>query len=573
MRKFFYFVLAVTLSVVEASFISCTSPQKEKVDLIVHNAVIYTVDSSFSNSESFAIKNGKVIAVGKNDSVLAKYDGEKLDAQGKAVFPGLIDAHCHFYGYGLGLKKVDFTGTKSFEEVIQKVVGYSKTNKSEWIVGRGWDQNDWPVEEFPDRKKLDSLFPNTPVFLVRIDGHAALANCKALKMAGITEWRKVDGGDIMGRFNLMDNKFESLSGVLIDNAMDIVTKIIPNPTEQEVKDALLNAQKNCFAVGLTTVDDAGLAKYYVDLIDEMQRQGELKMRVYAMLTDNKENLDYYLQHGIYKTEKLNVRSFKFYADGALGSRGACLLKDYSDKKGWKGFLLSKPEYFSEKMTDMYWQGFQMNTHCIGDSANKLLLNIYKMSFSLCRGLGAPNKTEKEIRNTRWRIEHAQVVDRNDFKLFKDFIPSIQPTHATSDMYWAKDRLGEERVKYAYAYKDLLKAAGMVALGTDFPVEDINPMYTFYAAVARKDLKGFPEGGFQMENALTREETLKGMTIWAAYANFEEKEKGSIEVGKFADFVILDRDIMKVNIDEVPKVKVMATYLNGEKVYSTESTRK
>jgi hypothetical protein len=294
----------------------------------------------------------------------------------------------------------------------------------------------------------------------------------------------------------------------------------------------------------------------VDLIDEMHKNGELKMRVYAMLTDNKENLDYYLQHGIYKTDRLNVRSFKFYADGALGSRGACLLEDYSDKKGWKGFLLSKPEYFREIAEKMFEKKFQMNTHCIGDSANRFLLNTYG---SVLKG-----KNDK-----RWRIEHAQVIGKNDFEKFGMYsvVPSVQPTHATSDMYWAKDRLGEERIKSAYAYKDLLKAAGIVALGTDFPVEDINPLYTFYAAVVRKDLKGFPKDGFQMENALNREETLKGMTIWAAYANFEEKEKGSIEPGKFADFVILDKDIMKINIDSVPNVKVLATYLNGEKVYS------
>ena len=557
MKKILFIVFSVFL-------FSCSSKQKEKVDLIVRNAVVYTVGSTFSTAESFAVKGGKIIAVGKNASILAKYEGEKMDAEGKAVFPGLIDAHCHFYGYGLGLKKVDLTGTKSFDEVIQRVVEFSKTNHGEWIQGRGWDQNDWGVKEFPDRAKLDSLFPNTPVFLKRVDGHAALVNGEALRRAGITAHTKIDGG-LVG-IKKMFAKYET-TGILIDNAVDLVANKIPTASKPEARDALLAAQKNCFAVGLTTVDDAGLEKQTVDLIDEMQKNGELKMRVYAMLTDNKENLDYYLQHGIYKTEKLNVRSFKFYADGALGSRGACLLKDYSDKEGWKGFLLSKPEYFSEKMQDMYWQGFQMNTHCIGDSANKLLLHIYNMSFNLCRGLGTPDKTEKEIKNTRWRIEHAQVIDKNDLKLFKGFIPSIQPTHATSDMYWAKDRLGDEKVKYAYAYKDLLKAAGIVALGTDFPVENINPMYTFYAAVARKDLKGFPEGGFQMENALTREETLKGMTIWAAYANFEEKEKGSIEPGKFADFVILDKDIMKVSIGEVPNVKVIYTFVNGEKVYT------
>ncbi|HEY4797736.1 MAG TPA: amidohydrolase [Bacteroidia bacterium] len=588
MKKYFYFILAVTLSVVEVSFLACSTP-KEKVDLIVHHAVIYTVDSAFSTAESFAVKDGKIIAVGTNDSILSKYEGEKLDAQGKAVFPGFIDAHCHFYGYGTDLSQCDLVGTKSFDEVLQRVKEFASVSKGKtWIIGRGWDQNDWAIKEFPDRKKLDSLFPNTPVFLTRIDGHAALVNGEALQRAGIKEWSKIEGGEIgMRKMDLLQYQGEKirieqkfLSGILIDNAVDIVKKVIPLPSKEEIKQALLAAQKNCFAVGLTTVDDAGLEKKVIDLMDEMQKSGELKMRVYAMLTDKRENLDYYLKHGIYKTDRLNVRSLKFYADGALGSRGACLLQDYSDKKGWKGFLLSKPEYFQEMAKKIFENGFQMNTHCIGDSAVQFIFNTYGNVIleNLKKESQIPSKTEP-----RWRIEHCQVLSKEDIEFLKptwamqegmveysnhhNVIFSVQPTHATSDMYWAKERLGNERIKYAYAYKDLLKAAGMVALGTDFPVENINPLYTFYAAVARKDLKGFPKDGFQMENALTREETLKGMTTWSAYANFEEKEKGSIEKGKFADFVILDKDIMKINIDSVPNAKVLATYLNGEKVYS------
>jgi predicted amidohydrolase YtcJ len=323
---------------------------------------------------------------------------------------------------------------------------------------------------------------------------------------------------------------------------------------------------------LTTVDDAGLMKYEIDAIDELQKQGKLKMRVYAMLSDSTPNYKYYLEKGPYKTDRLNVCSFKFYADGALGSRGACLLKPYADKKVWKGFLLNTPDHFSEKAKIMIDKGFQMNTHCIGDSAVRLLQHIYmfpygykenkdgSISMTICNDCLSSKKA-------RWRIEHYQVINRKDLENAQNVIPSVQPTHATSDMYWAKDRLGNERVKYAYAYKDLLKAAGLLALGTDFPVEDISPFKTFYAAVFRKDSKGFPEGGFQMENALTREETIKGMTIWAAYSNFEEKEKGSLEKGKFADFVILDTDIMKCSEKNILTSKVLSTYLNGEKVYS------
>ncbi|TAL61929.1 MAG: amidohydrolase [Bacteroidetes bacterium] len=528
---------------------ACSSPiQKEKADLIVHNAVVYTVDSTFSITESFAIKDGKIIAVGKNDSILAKYDGQKLDAQGKAIFPGLIDAHCHFDSYGLGLQKVDLVDTKSFDEVMHRVVEFSKSTRTEWVAGRGWDQNDWNIKEFPDKEKLDSLFPTTPVFLSRIDGHAALVNAEGLKRANVTEKTKINGG-------IVELKNGKLTGILIDNAIDLVASKIPTAGKPETRAALLLAQKNCFAVGLTTVDEAGLDKQTIDLMDEMQKNGELKMRVYAMLTDNKENLDYYLEHGHYKTERLNVRSFKFYADGALGSRGACLLQPYSDKQEQQGFLLNTKEYYAEMAQKMMEKDFQMCTHCIGDSAHRFLLDTYG------HALGGKN-------DYRWRIEHAQVINPADFEKYTKYsvIPSVQSTHATSDMYWAEKRLGPERVKGAYAYKDALNAAGVIALGTDFPVENINPLHTFYASVARKDLKGFPDRGFQMENALTREETLKGMTIWAAYSNFEEKEKGSIEPGKFADFVILDKDIMKINIDEVPNVKVIYTFVNGEKVY-------
>lgn len=586
---FRYFIL----SVVSMSFLfSCSS--KQQVDLIVHNALVYTVDSTFSNAESFAIKDGKFVAVGKNEDILNKYEAkETIDAEGKAVYPGFIDSHCHFYGYGQGLQELDLVGTKSFEEVIEKVVEYSKTNKSEWIVGRGWDQNDWDVKEYPTRYELEKLFPNTPVFLERVDGHAAIANGTALKKANIGIDTKISGGVIEvdlitkeegdkydwlkfeygGETKPIQYPLSIPSGILVDNAVDLIKTKIPKPSKESIKKSLLAAQKDCFAVGLTTVDDAGLEKIIVDNIDELQKSGELKMRIYAMLTDNKENADHYLKAGPYKTERLNVRSFKFYADGALGSRGACLLEPYSDKPEGQGFLLNTKAHFDSAASLMSKNKFQMNTHCIGDSAVRLMIQIYQQKiFEHLRDENLAASKNK----SRWRIEHFQVTTQIDTAWLRagyirgfDIIPSIQPTHATSDMYWAEERLGQERVKYAYAYNDLLKAAGMVAIGTDFPVENINPLYSFYAAVARKDLKGFPEGGFQMKNALSRENTLRGMTIWGAYANFEEKEKGSIEIGKFADFVIMENDIMKCNIDDVPKTKVVYTFVNGEKVYSNK----
>ncbi len=497
-----------------------------------------------------AINKGKVVAIGTDEEIKTKYNSPTLvDADGKNIFPGFIDAHCHFLGYGLGLQRADLVGTKSFEEVLQRLPSPTEESlrSGAWIIGRGWDQNDWGVKEYPTNEKLNSLYPNTPIFLKRIDGHAALVNETALRLAGINEKTKISGGEII----LKNGK---LTGILIDNAVDLVSKVIPQPSKEQIQKALLAAQKNCFAVGLTTVDDAGLMKNDIDIIDEQQKKGDLKMRIYAMLSDDATNYNYYLKAGPYKTDKLNVRSFKFYADGALGSRGACLLQDYTDKKNWKGFLLSDKKHFEEYAKIMAEKGFQMNTHCIGDSGDRIIAQIYLQNQKI---------------DSRWRIEHAQVVNVNDFNLFKNIIPSVQPTHATSDMYWAEERLGKERVKGAYAYKDLLKAAGMVSLGTDFPVEDISPFKTFYAAVVRKDSKGFPANGFQMENALSREETIKGMTIWAAYSNFEEKEKGSLESGKFADFIILDTDLMKCKPDEILKTKVLKTYVGGQMVFENK----
>lgn len=550
-------LLIISLAVM--GFSSCKN-SNSNADLIVHNAVIYTVDSAFSTAQSIAVKDGKILAVGSNDDILSKYESkEKLDAEGKAIYPGFIDAHCHFYSYGMGLQRANLVGTKSFNEVLELVQKYHQENPSEWVIGRGWDQNDWEVKEYPDKAKLDSLFPTTPVLLKRVDGHAALANSEALKRANVTALTKVEGGKIELKHSA-DNSYPNLvkvepSGILVDNAIDFVSKVIPKPSAAQQLKALLTAQKNCFEVGLTTIDDAGLDKAVVDLIDSLQKAEKLKMRIYAMLTPNDENLNHFLQKGPYKTDKLNVRSFKFYGDGALGSRGAALMQAYSDKPEEKGFLLQQPGYYIKHAQQMYDKGFQMCTHCIGDSANRLILEIYG---SILKG-----KNDK-----RWRIEHAQVVNKDDFKKFGDFsiIPSVQPTHATSDMEWAKDRLGEERVKGAYAWKEFIKNAGMIAAGSDFPVEDINPLYGFYAAVVRKDLKGNPENGYQMENAISREEALKAMTIWAAFSNFEENEKGSITPGKFADFVILDQDIMKASEKELPNIKVLYTFINGEKVF-------
>ena len=524
--------------------------QKEyNADLLIKNAVVYTVDSNFTVTNTIVVKAGKILDVGNADTLEQKYQArEVIDAAGAAIYPGFIDAHAHFYEYGMGLQEVNLVGTHSWDEVVDSVEAYSTRNTDGWIMGHGWDQNDWAKKQFPDKARLDSLFPVRPVILSRVDGHAAIANQAALNIAGVKPGQTINGGEI----ETINGK---LTGILVDNAVGIVTRKIPEPTDNIIEDALLAAQKNCFSVGLTTVDDCGLPYTMINTIAALQHKGALKMRLYVLLADRKENYEYLFKRGVYKTPGLNVRGFKVYADGALGSRGACLLKPYADQKNWNGFLLSSQQHFEEVAKKIDSGGFQMATHAIGDSANRVMLKIYA---SVLKG-----KNDK-----RWRIEHAQVLSPDDIKYFGDYniIPSVQPTHATSDMYWAGKRLGTNRLKSAYVYKQLLKQNGWIPLGTDFPVENINPLYTFYAAVERKDMNGFPPGGFQPENALSRAEALRGITIWAARANFEEKEKGSLERGKYADFVMLDKDIMKAKGAYLPHIKVTKTYINGIKVY-------
>lgn len=540
MRALFIFSSAV--------LIMCCTP-KQNVDAIFHRGKIYTVDNVFSVQEAFAVKDGKIVDTGTSDEILKKYSSkEKIDLDGKYVYPGFIDPHCHFYGYGMSLQWADLKGTNSFEEILKIVKEHQEKYNAEWILGRGWDQNDWEIKEFPDKTMLDELFPDNPVYLVRVDGHAAIVNSKVLELAGFSTDTKIEGGELQKRNG-------ELTGILIDNAKEKMYDIIPEGSNKQKAEYLINAAKNCFAVGLTSVADAGLKKDVIEIMDSLQKSGELKMRIYAMIESTDSASLALVQKGKYKTDYLDVRSIKMYADGALGSRGALLLDDYSDDPGNKGLLVNPQEFYDKICKLAYDNHFQVCTHAIGDGANRIMLNTYA-------------KFLNEDNDLRWRIEHAQVVQPEDFDLFGRYniIPSMQSTHATSDMYWAEDRLGEERIKGAYALKDLMKQNGWIPNGSDFPVENINPLYGFYAAITRKDLEGFPDNGFQMENALTREEALKAMTIWAAKACFEENEKGSLEKGKFADFVILDEDLLSIDSNKIPHILVKNTYINGQKVY-------
>ena len=524
--------------------LSCSSPE---ADLIIHNAVVYTVNKDFEKATAVAVKNGKFIAVGGEDLIELYSAKSIVDLNGFPIYPGFIDAHCHFYNFGLLQQQLDLSGTKSFEEVIQRITGYVESNPGVPVLGQGWDQNTWEIKEYPTKEILDQRFPNELIAVKRVDGHALLVNQKVLDLAGIDSSTEVDGGVVVR----VDG---ALTGVLIDNAMDSVYQALPKPTIKQQEEALLVAQKICFQNGLTTVDDAGLDKEQLELIESMQKRNILDIRVYGMISNTPENLEYYLDKGPIKTERLNIRSVKVYADGALGSRGAALKKDYSDEKGNRGSFVTPVEEIEALAFILAKKGFQMNTHAIGDAANHEVLKAYKKALTIDP-------------DPRWRIEHAQVVSEIDREFFgSKILPSIQPTHATSDMFWADERLGEGRIKNAYAYKTLLDWSGRVALGTDFPVEHVSPLKTFYASVARTTEKQLPLGGFQIEDGLTRTEALKGMTIWAAYANFEEEIKGSIEVGKMADMVILKEDIMEIDINTVTNIDVVATIVDGVIVY-------
>ncbi|MFB6258478.1 MAG: amidohydrolase [Flavobacteriales bacterium] len=530
--------------------------KSKKVDLVLHNGRIHPMARGAKVQEAMAVDSGRIVALGAERAIRNKYAGERtIDLAQKNVYPGFIDAHAHFLGYGLAQQRVDLRGADTWDKVIKRVQRFAEEDpEKEQIRGRGWDLSDSLKSSTPDRSELDERFPEKPVLLQRIDGHAAVANEAALNRAGIKGGMKIQGG-------LVKTKEGKATGYLLDAAVERVLKHFPEPSREEKAKALRTAEEACLEKGLTTVTDAGLSREEIQLIDSLQKEDELKIRIHAMVSADSADMVHYLEQGPYRTSRLTVNAFKFYMDGALGSRGALLLRPYSDvvEKMEYGVQKHSKAWFKRWATRIAESSFQICTHCIGDSANRIVLDVY-------------SELLEPGNDKRWRIEHAQVVHPKDIGKFGTYniIPSVQPTHATTDMDWAESRLGSERLQYAYAYKDLLEQNGMIPLGTDFPVEDIDPMETFYAAVTRKNEAGEPEEGFMTEQALTRKQALKGMTIWAALAAEEEKSRGTLEEGKVADLTIVGPDLEKLPMEKVrTEEQVVATFVGGECLYGCD----
>ena len=533
-------------------------------DLVFTNGRIYTVDVTHPIASALAVRGGRIVFVGSDAEAKALTGAATrvVDLRGKTVIPGIIDAHAHLLGLGTSLRNVNLAGATSYAEVVSRVVARSKTAKpGEWIQGRGWDQTRWAANEFPAHKDLSHALPNNPVVLSRIDGHAVLANAKAMELAGITAGTPDPVG---GR--IIRDASGAPSGVFVDNAEELLSKAIPPSSRAEKKRAILAAIAECNRYGLTAIHDAGQEAATIRIYEQLAQAGEFNLRNYVMLADPGSRASAlrhpYLargpQSGLYGG-RLWVRAIKLYSDGALGSRGAALLAPYSDEPANSGLLVSQPSHIAMMAALGLRRGFQINVHAIGDRGNRIALDAFESA------LGRVPRADH-----RFRVEHAQVISPEDIPRFARLgvLPSMQATHQTSDMRWAESRVGPQRILGAYAWRALLNTGVVIPNGTDFPVEEVNPMLTFHAAVTRQDAAGTPAGGWYPEQKMTREEALQSITIWAAYAGFQESVMGSITPGKYADFVVLDRDIMRVPDDELRATRVLSTWLGGKRVYQS-----
>lgn len=532
--------------------------QERPADLIVTNARIYTVDDARPLAEAMAVRDGRILFVGSNRGAqsFAGPRSNRLDLRGQTVIPGMVDAHAHLVSLGTALRTIDLVGTRSYDEIVQKVVEHARSVPAgEWIRGRGWDQNDWADTRFPTHEALSRAVPDHPVYLTRVDGHAALVNAKALELAKIdANTHDPEGG------RLLRDGGGNPTGVLIDRAQGLVTEVIPARSPGEVRDAILAAVAEANRWGLTGIHDAGVDAGVIDQYEELARQGRYNIRNYVMIASDDATLERYFargpQGGLHDG-RIWIRAIKITADGALGSRGAALLEPYADDPGNVGLITTPFERVREVAIRALRRGFQLNVHAIGDRANRMVLDAFASALE-----------EVPKADHRFRIEHAQVLHFQDIPRFAelDVIPSMQGSHQTSDMYWAMDRLGWTRVHGAYAWRSLLNTGVIIPNGSDFPVESPNPLISFKAFVTRQDEQGWPAGGWFANERTTREEALKSMTVWPARAAFMEDVSGTLTPGKYADFVVLDQDIMTVAPERILDTRVVMTVLGGMIVY-------
>jgi predicted amidohydrolase YtcJ len=536
-----------------AALLSCTSSTMDQGAIYTAERVVAGKDQLVSTGQAIFVTNGVVREIGPRSELLSRHrDARVIDAGDATIFPGLTDAHAHLYGLGLSLDLVRLVDTTSAADVVARVRERAQTTPAgEWVVGRGWDQNDWAVKEFPTAALLDAAVPDKPVFLRRVDGHAAWVNTAAMRAAGITAATLNPPG---GRI-IRDARGEP-TGVFVDDAMDLLERVMPEVTPELRKRRVLASAREIARQGLTEIHDAGADAATITAVRELIDEKQFPIRVYSMLSDNDALLREWFARGPLMNYggRLTVRSVKMYADGALGSRGAALLAPYSDEPANDGLMIATVDHLTYVAQRARSTGFQANTHAIGDRGNRNVIDAYERA-----GVSASD---------RFRIEHLQVVTPGDFPRLArlGIIASMQPTHATSDMYWAADRVGPDRVKGAYAWRTVLNAGGRLALGSDFPVEAVNPWFGIYAAVTRQDQKGWPAGGWYPDQKLTLAEAIRGFTADAAYAAFEQDSRGTIEVGKLADFTIVEGNPYAMNAADLYKVKVKSTVVNGDVVY-------
>lgn len=553
-----FLTLAAAISLAVAPLAAQAPPQNAAADLIVTASRIYTVDPARPQVQAFAVRGGRVVFAGSAaEAMTLKGPATRVMELGnRTVFPGFVDAHAHLTGLGQALATVDLFGTHSYEEVVARVAERARTARpGEWIRGRGWNQNEWGDTRFPTEAALSAAVPNNPVVLGRVDGHAVLVNAAALRLAQVTaQTPDPEGGRILR------NSDGSATGVFVDHAQGIIGRVVPPSSRDQQRREILAAVADANRWGLTGIHDAGVGGETIDLYEELARAGQYNLRNYVMIDNDSALLQRFFQRGpqsgLYNGH-LWLRAIKIIADGALGSRGAALLEDYSDEAGNRGLVRTAPERVEQVAEAGLRHGFQVNTHAIGDRANRFVLDAYEAALR-----AVPTADH------RFRVEHAQILHRQDIPRFAQLgvIPSMQESHQTSDAAMTMNRVGFTRSLGAYAWRSLINTGVVIPNGTDFPVEQVNPLIGFHSAITRQDASGWPAGGWFPDERMTRQEALLSMTLWPAYAGFMEDVTGSLSPGKYADFVVLDQDIMTIAAERILDTHVVMTVLGGTTVY-------